>query len=337
MENSENTTPAPPSNAASPQPEQEDVNALEQAPTTPANEPAASAAQPNPANVEAPKKPSRSFRDRFRNVNIYLLVFIFIIVIAVIIIAIAYLQNRKSTTSTIKTQTLTQEDLRQIAATDTTVGNPQQVLNIQSSAVFAGKVLIRESLEVAGNLQVGGTLGINNLTVAGTTQLGQAQINKNLAVAGDSALQGTVTIAKSLQVNGGATFNGSISAPQVTTSNLQLNGDLVITRHIVSGGATPGRTNGAAVGGGGTSSVSGSDTAGTVTINTGNSPPAGCFATINFTSKYNSTPRVLVTPVGAGAGGLGYYVNRTTTNFSICTSTTPPAGASFGFDYFVIN
>jgi cytoskeletal protein CcmA (bactofilin family) len=285
----------------------------------------------------APKPRRKTVRERLSGVNIYLLIFIFLVVLAFIIIGIAYLQSHKNSVSNVKTQTLTQDDLRKISSTDTTIGSNQTILNVQSSAVFAGKVLIREGLEVAGNLTVGGTLGISNLTVSGTTQLGQAQVNKNLSVAGDTALQGAVTIAKSLQVNGGANIGGALSAPQITTANLQLSGDLVITKHIVAGGATPGKTNGTALGSGGTASVSGSDTAGTVNINTGGGPGAGCFATINFTSKYNSTPRVLITPVGASAGAIDYYVNRGSTNFSICTSTAPPAGASFAFDYFVIN
>jgi len=210
-------------------------------------------------------------------------------------------------------------------------------LTIQSSAVFAGKVLIKDGLEVAGNLQIGGTVGLNNLTISGTTQMGQAQVNKNLAVAGDTALQGGVTISKSLQVNGGATITGGLSAAQITTSSLQLNSDLTLTRHIVVGGGTPGRTNGSALGSGGTSSVSGSDTAGTLQVNTGSGTGAGCFATINFTTRYNGTPRVQITPVGSAAGAIDYYVNRSATNFSICTANAAPTGSSFAFDYFVVN
>src|SRR5206468_4683422 len=109
------------------------------------------------------------------------------------------------------------------------------------------------------------------------------------------------------------------------------NSDLTLTHHIIAGGATPGRNNGSALGGGGSASVSGSDTAGTVSINVGSSPPSGCFVTVNFTQKYSNTPHILLTPVGSGAGGLAYYVNRTSTNFSICDSATPPAGTSFAF------
>src|SRR5206468_9334261 len=118
-------------------------------------------------------------------------------------------------------------------------------------------------LEVAGSLQIGGTVGLQNLTVSGTTQLGQTQINKDLSVAGDTALQGSVSVAKSLQISGGGSFGGPVSAPQITTSNLQLNSDLTLTHHLIIGGGTPGRSPGSSLGGGGSVTVGGSDTAGT--------------------------------------------------------------------------
>lgn len=286
---------------------------------------------------KAPKK-SGGIKAVLRRFNIYLLLFVFVLFLAGLIIMIAYFQSKSaSTSSTIKTQTLTQNTLNQVANSDTSVGSTQTVLSVQSSAVFAGKVLIRQDLEVAGNLQIGGTVGLTNLAVAGSTQLGMAQINKDLSVAGNTSLQGTTTIAKGLQVSGTGSFGGTISAPQVTTSSLQLNSDLTLTHHIITGGGTPDRTNGGGLGNGGTTSVSGTDTAGTVSVNIGNSPAAGCFATVSFTQKYNTTPHVLLTPVGPSAGGLDYYVTRTAATFSICDATTPPAGSSFSFDYFVIN
>ncbi|MEO7364153.1 MAG: hypothetical protein ABIV43_01445 [Candidatus Saccharimonadales bacterium] len=285
------------------------------------------------------KSPSNGgFKQKLRKLNLYLLLFLFILVLAGAISVIAYFQSKQATTtSTLKSQTLTQQNLQQVASSDATIGNLQQVLNVQSSAVFAGKVLIRDGLEVAGSLRVGGTVALGDITVSGTSELGQVKVNKDLSVAGETALQGGLTVAKTLQVNGGATFNGPISAPQITTSNFQLNSDLILTKHITTGGGTPGRTAGPALGAGGSASVSGSDTGGTVTINTGSSPAAGCFVTINFTAKYNSTPHVLLTPVGSAGGGLAYYVNRDTSSFSICVSSAAPSGSSFGFDYFVIN
>lgn len=268
--------------------------------------------------------------------NVYLLLFLFLIVLAGGIILVTYLASKKTEKSTVKTQSLSQDTLKQLATTDVTVGQPKQILSVQSNAVFAGKVLIRESLEVAGPIQVGGSLSVPGITVSGNSVFEQLQVNKNLSVQGDTSVQGQLAVQKGLSVVGSATFGGSISAPALAVNSLQLNGNLTLTKHIVIGGATPGRDNGPALGGGGTVAVSGSDTAGSININTGSSPAAGCFVTVNFSQKYNATPNVIVTPIGSSAALVGYYVNRSTSSFSVCAANNPSANASFGFDYFIV-
>ncbi|QQS18677.1 hypothetical protein IPL68_01135 [Candidatus Saccharibacteria bacterium] len=278
-----------------------------------------------------------SFAQRIvSKVNIYLLLFIFLLAIAGGIILITYLNSKKQEKSTIQTQSLNSDTLKQLATSDVTVGQPKQILSVQSNAVFAGKVLIRDSLEVAGPIQVGGSLSVPGITVSGNSVLEQLQINKNLSVQGDASIQGQLAIQKGLSVAGGGTFGGSLTAPGITVNTLQLNGNLTLTKHIVIGGSTPGRDTGTALGGGGTVALSGSDTAGSININTGSGPVAGCFATVNFTQKYNTTPNVIATPIGSNAALVGYYVNRSPSNFSICAANNPPANASFGFDYFIV-
>jgi cytoskeletal protein CcmA (bactofilin family) len=320
-----------------PPPEQDDVDALESGGSEEIID--ATSDKPAASKDSVPEPPKqKGAKAIFKRFNVYLLSFIFILVIAGGIILVAYFQSKKaSTTSTLKTQTLTDQTLKQVANSDANVGNTQQVLNVLSSAVFAGKVLVRQDLEVAGNIQIGGTVGLTNLSVTGTAQLGQAQVSKDLTVTGDTAIQGSTTISKNLQVSGSGQFSGPLSAPQITATSFQLNSDLTLTHHIIAGGPTPGRSNGSALGGGGSTTVSGSDTAGTATINIGSGPSAGCFITVNFAQKYNSTPHVLITPVGSGAGGLAYYINRNSTSFSICDATAPPSGTSFAFDYFVVD
>jgi hypothetical protein len=271
-------------------------------------------------------------------VSIYLLLLVGLLFIAVVVVIATYLTSKRSQpVASIPTQNLSSSTLEQLANGGVTVGSSDQVLNVQSSAVFANKALFRQDLEVAGNLQIGKTLAINDLNVAGTAQFSQLQASKDLSVAGNTSIQGTTTIGKSLQVNGAGNFSGALTAPQLTVSSLQLNGDLVLTHHITAGGATPGRTSGGALGSGGTSSLSGSDTSGSININTGTTPAAGCFITVNFVSHFNATPHVLVTPVGSSAGGLSYYVNRSASNFSVCVAAPAPANASFGFDYWVVD
>ena len=289
-----------------------------------------------PVDSKPPVMPGEK-KNFFQRINIYLLLFILVIVLAVVIIAVSYLYNKKTETNvtTIKSQSLSQEALDQLSNSNVTVGDAKQVLNVQSNAVFDGKVLVRDSLEIASGLKVGGSLALNGIKSSGQSTFDDVQVSQDLAVTGNTSVQGQLLVQKALNVNGGATFNGNVAAGQITTNSLNLSGNLNVTRHIVVGGANPGRSNGSALGGGGTSSVGGSDTSGSITINTGSSPGAGCFITVNFTTRFNETPHVVVTPIGSAAADLHYYVNRSPNNFSVCTTNSAPAGANFGFDYVI--
>jgi cytoskeletal protein CcmA (bactofilin family) len=283
-----------------------------------------------------PSKKEKGIKGIFKKFNVYLLLFLLILIVAGGVIMISYFQSARARPTTVSTQSLTQSDLNQIADSDASVGNPKQVLNIESNAVFAGAVLVRDGLEVAGNLQVTGAASLQSLNVTGQTTLAQVQISKDLSVNGNLAIQGTETISQNLQVNGTGTFAGALAAPQITTSLLQLNGDLTLDHHLVAGGPTPAGQDGSALGSGGTASVGGSDTSGTVSVNTGGGPVAGCFIAVTFTNPFEEVPQILLTPVGVNAAGIPYYITHTTTGFSICDAGAPPADVSFGFDYFVI-
>ena len=264
-----------------------------------------------------------------RHFNIYLVLFVVLLITGVAVVAVAVLHGRNNKQN-ITSQQLSQNTLNQLANSDVNIGNANQILNVQSNAVFAGAVLARSNLQVAGKLQAG-----NGLSVSGNSIFDQLTATKSLSVGGDTILQGALTVQKSLTVAGDGSFQGTVSATQITAGTLQLNGDLTLTHHLIAGGPTPSRSNGDALGSGGSASVSGSDTAGSVAINTGTNPTAGCFITLTFTKTFASTPHVSITPIGSGAAGVNYYVNRTTKNLSICTASAPPATTSFGFDYLV--
>lgn len=272
-------------------------------------------------------------------VNIYLLLFLVLVVVAIIISIMLYLRSqREPDESQAGLKNLTQQELSEIATGDATVGDPKYVLNIQSDAVFAGNALIRGDLSVAGAMQLGQGLSVSELTVTGTANLATIQANA-LTVSGNTAVQGRLTANGGLNVSGSSNFGAPITATQITTGSLTLagNGSLTINNHLNASGPTPGRSNGNALGSGGSSSISGSDLAGTININTGTGPSPGCFANISFVQSYNGTPQVIVTPVGAAAGSLQYYTNRSSGGFSICTANAAPGNTSFAFDYFVIN
>lgn len=281
-----------------------------------------------------------NFLVRFwRHFNIYLTLFVLVIVIASVVVAVLYFKDRSTkvvTPGTINQQNLPADTLQELASNGVQVGDPKQVLNVQSNSVFAGAVLVKGELQVAGGLKIGsGSLLIPEVNVGGSAVINQLQA-QTLGVAGQSQIN-ELAVLRNINVNGSGTFNGGVTTPVLNVGKLQLNGDLAINRHIVAGGATPNRSNGNALGGGGTSSLNGSDTAGSISINTGSAPAAGCFLTLTFTSSFTASPHIVVTPVGSAAAGLDYYINRSATNFSVCTTSPAPANSAFGFDYHVFD
>jgi hypothetical protein len=275
--------------------------------------------------------------EKLTGLNIYLLGFVLLIVIACIGGFLAYSRNQKEEAKqeSLITEPLSQEVLDQLKQTDVRVGDPKQILSIESNAVFAGKVLIRDSLEIAGQLKIGGPLELPGIKVAGASSFDQLQ-GRTLDISGNSNIQGQLAVGGGASIGGNLSVSGSLTAGQLTIQNLQVSGDLKIARHIDAGGGSPGLSRGNALGGGGTASVSGTDTAGTVNVNTGSGPGSGCFATLTFSQRFNDTPHVVITPVGGAAANVRYYVNRSSSGFSVCTATSAPSGQSFAFDYIVI-
>lgn len=295
------------------------------------------AKQPKPAEDPNAKKES-GLKKLYKKVNIYLLFFILIVAIGGVITVVNYLNSQKEPpVPTLATQELSEEQLKDLATTDASVGDVSQTLTIRGNAVIDGQTLMRGNLNIAGNLQTGGSIQGPSITISGSSNLGQAQIN-SLQVASDVAIQGNTSM-QGLSVAGASTFNGPMTASRITVTELVIggSGSLNIPNHVRFTGPAPGRSvNQAQIGTGGSASISGSDTAGVVNITTGNSPIAGCIVRINFTQRYATRPSVLISPVGYGAGLTNYYVERDQDGFSICASTPAPGNQSFGFDYFVM-
>lgn len=318
--------------------EQAPADALSRTPDDLEQEQAAKEAANPEATKEAPAEKKLSpIKQFFRKVNLYFLIFLLLLVIAAIVVIVNYLNSQKPVvTPDIANQSLTQEALKQLANTDASVGNSSQTLTIQGNAIIAGQTLMRGNLNVAGNLQTGGNITAPGITISGTSNLGTAQIN-TLQVAQNVAIQGSTTM-RDLSVSGTSTFSGAMTASQITVSRLILSGNAVlqVPNHVAFTGPTPARSSiGSGLGNGGTASISGSDTSGTVNITTGTNTVPGCFVQITFNQSFNGQPRVIVSPVGAGAGQTQYYVTRTNTGFSICNANAAPTNQSFGFDYFV--
>lgn len=282
------------------------------------------------------RKKKSSLATKITNrVNVYLLGFILLIVVSLIIVFVVIQSSNKQAAEekTISTQELTQEAIDSLSGNEATVGDPKQLLNIESNAVFAGKVLIRDGLDVAGPIKVGGDLSLPGITVSGKSAFDEVQLN-NLSIAGDTSVQGILVVQRGLTVNGQASFSGSISAPSIITDALSLTGDIQFARHMDAGGGTPNVSGGGALGSGGTVTLSGTDTAGTITANIG-SGGVGVLATITFTSSFNGNPHVVFSPVGKQAPDA-FISNRTSSGFSISTASNLGSG-SISFDYIVID
>jgi len=290
-----------------------------------------------PDDDQPEEKKVSKFRQILRRVNIYLLLFLLIIIIGAVITIVSYLNSQQEPPEpNIANQELTDEELRQLATKDVSVGDTSQTLTINGNAVIAGQTLMRGNLNVAGNLHTGGSIQAPSLTISGESNLGSTQIN-NLEVAQTAAIEGETT-AGSLKVSGTSSFGGPMTASQITVTQLVMSGSgiLQVPNHVQFTGPTPSRSiNSTTLGSGGTASVNGSDTSGTVNINTGNNPKAGCFVEIKFKQPFSKQPRVIVTPIGSAAGSLNFYVNRSPVSFSICSTNAAQANKSFAFDFFV--
>jgi hypothetical protein len=328
-----------------PKDESDSLESLESQTTVVAEGTPASGSQPDTATTpqdnqkDKKKKKRPAIKGIAGRFNIYLLLFILVIVIAAVVSFVGYQRSKeavKKENEGLSTQPLSEQDLEKLRQTDVKVGDPKQILSVESNAIFAGKVLIRDSLEVAGQIKVGGPLNLPGISVSGTSNFDQVSIN-NLQISGSATVQGQLNVQNNLGVSGNVTIGGTLSAARLNIGSVAINSDLLLSRHIDAGGGTPGKTDGGALGAGGTSSVSGTDTAGTVNINTGGGTVAGCFVTVSFTNRFNEVPHVVVTPVGSAAGSLNYYINRSATNFSICTNNPAPVGQNIAFDYIVID
>lgn len=297
---------------------------------------AAQQATATPAPAETGEKKASGLRRFFRKANVYFLLFVLVVIVAIAVVVVGYLNSQKpANEAQVATQELTKEALEQLSNTNATVGSSAQTLTIQGNATIAGQTLMRGNLNVAGSFQTGGSIQGASLTISENSKLNDTEVNR-LQVSGDLAVQGSSTL-RNLNVAGSASFSGAVTASQLTVSRLTLSGNaqLQIPNHLSFSGPTPSRSNGNALGGGGTTSVNGSDTSGTVNISTGNSPSAGCFVRLTFKQSFGSRPRVVVSPVGSAAGRTSYYVDRDASGFSICTANAAPANQSFAFDYFV--
>lgn len=234
---------------------------------------------------------------------------------------------------------LSAEDLAKLGQIGNNLGSSGQTLNIGADSLFRGAVNVTGDATVGGRIDGKGTANLGGLNLTGPAAGTSLNLSSNLNVAG------TTTIQQSLSVAGLATFTGglnaggntsvnALNAASISVRNITITGPLTVA-HVTTQGPTPTFVAGPVLGAGGTASLSGNDTAGTVNINTGSGPSAGVLGTITFRAAYTGTVHVLISATTAGAANTPVYVTRTSGGFQIHAAAAPPAGSVLSFDYLV--
>lgn len=235
-----------------------------------------------------------------------------------------------------------------------TVGSSGTELVVGPNSRFNGTVTVGSDVSIAGQLTLNSKFSASDASLtrlqAGETSLAQLNVNgdgtvsnfnlrNDLSVVGATRLQGPVTVGQLLTVNnnlnvvGDLSVGGTLSARGFQASSLISDTTLTVGGHILTQGLAPGISPGSALGSNGTVSISGNDASGTVAANIGTGASSGVLAQISFRNRYVITPHVVITPIGRSAGS--YYVNRTSTGFSI-TVVAPLSPGGYAFDYIVM-
>lgn len=188
-----------------------------------------------------------------------------------------------------------------------------RVLDIEHAGTSGQAVRIRAT--DGGNtddvVRIVGNTGSNGMRVTA----GDVDIDENLNVDGTADL-GTV------RINGAA-----------TTTNSRL---MVDDGHWTSQQTT---APGAGVAGANVTSAvlsNATDVAGLIDVTTSGAPAAGAQATVTFDAAYATAPIVTLTPANASGAGVGAYVTRTTTGFTVSFLGVPAGTTSYQFFYQVI-
>lgn len=205
---------------------------------------------------------------------------------------------------------------------------------------------------------------------SGTVETTTARINNDASIGGSLSLQGGLTVAGAslldgdISINGAAIYKNKVNSTtalqiqnaagtsfftadstnsSVTVTNLVVGGvagaTLTVNGHIISGNAS-GTTSivaGAAACTTPTVSLTGNDTAGTITITTGTGcATTGTLATITFGGAYTAAPKVIITPRQVNASNLQVYANPATGNFVLGTNTVPTNSTQYRYNYLII-
>jgi parallel beta-helix repeat protein len=166
------------------------------------------------------------------------------------------------------------------------------------NAVNMNGSAVLASLDVAGNINVMGDASLVNLTVA-----------QNLTVQGELLVAGKATV-----------------------------GDLYLTGHSMSKGATPTFDKGQALGAGASAAatIDGTDTAGTINVTAGSTDLAnGVLGTVTFAKAYEGDHKTIVSARNEHAAQIRVYIVKTDTGFEVRSLDALSPDTTYSFDYIV--
>lgn len=122
--------------------------------------------------------------------------------------------------------------------------------------------------------------------------------------------------------------------------DLSVGGDLTVGGHVITAGSTPSIAAQAAACTSPTVSISGTDTAGSVTITTGTGCAApGDLVTTTFASAFAVAPRVVLTPANGNSAALNAYIDDaslTTGSFRIGVVNVPSDATMYKWNYYAL-
>ena len=207
-----------------------------------------------------------------------------------------------------------------LAAFNGTSGTVMALINV---SYYAGP-------STASYVQNGGNATLTGLTVSGTADF--ADLNAS----------GTATIndlsVQSIADTGNLSVGGNLTVTGLTTL-----ADIEISGHIITVGKTPAIIVASSLCSGDTVSISGNDTAGTITITTAsgslNCEKAGILTKVTYSSPFSSAPHISLTAASSAAAGAQAYIDNASNNgtsYDLDTNTALSAGQTYIWYYQTI-
>jgi N-acetylneuraminic acid mutarotase len=202
-----------------------------------------------------------------------------------------------------------------------------------------------------GNIKLDGQLTFKNS--ADSTTAYQVQNAAGTTILGLDTTTGTIfsniadgASAVGFTLNGANTYS-TTGAKLLSVQNggserfaIDKDGNVKLYGHIISGGTTPSASaDFDNVGAGGDCIVSGNDTAGIITIDTGPGSVQGHLCDITFANSFAAAPKVIISPGSDTAPGVGLYVNSsavTSAGFNVGSGYPPTDGVTYVVYYYVI-